>query len=353
VGQFFVWLGFGYTDAIKLVFGLSLIASGLTMYLFARDLLGRPAGFLAGLVYVYLPYHLFDIYVRAALAESVGLVFVPLVMWAYFRVMTRPSLGTVLWGAVAYACLMFTSNLLALLLTPILGLYVVVLLTVWGWQAVENRVGWRRVLTLKFWLTVIQRGIPAGAILGLGLALSAIFFLPAFFERNDVRLDQWIGGRYAFGDDFVEFFQLFSPRWGFGASIPGPDDAVGFQLGLAAIVLFLLSFFIVPRLQSLWLRVTLYFWQVMALLIAYLTLPVSAWVWTVLPLSSFAQFPWRMLAVLAPALALVAGAILTTAPLRQPVPIALKRSQFSALQMSLPLALLVLLSSFPYLQADM
>ena len=71
----------------------------------------------------------------------------------------------------------------------------------------------------------------------LGLCLSAVFALPAMTENRFVRVDQWYGGRYAWGGDFVEFFQLFSPRWGFGASVPGPDDDVSFQLGVVPVVL--------------------------------------------------------------------------------------------------------------------
>lgn len=328
--------GLDIVAAVKTVFGLSAVLSGITMYLFARKLLGQPAGLIAALTYVYLPYHLFDLYVRAALAESVGFVFVPLTLWGFYQVVTRPRLPAVLWTALAYAGLMFTSNLLALIFTPILGLYVAYMI-LWRVVGPEHRPV-QSVLHLG--QTVLRAGIPPAVALALGLGVSAIFWLPAFLEYRFVRVDQWIGGRFAFGDDFVEVFQLFSPRWGFGASIPGPDDEAGFQVGLVAVALFVLSFLVVPALRRPALRRTCYFFQATTLVTLFLTVPLSAPVWTVLPLSSFAQFPWRLLVVVAPFISVLAGAILAGHTHRRPSPAVVI------------LAGLVLLSGYPYLRAE-
>lgn len=335
LGEVFHLLGADFVTAVKIVFGLTAVLAGVTMYLFVQDILGAQAGLVAALVYVYFPYHLFDLYVRAALAESVGFVFLPLVLWGFYRVMTTPSLKTIVLTAIAYAALMFTSNLLALLFTPILGLYVAVML-VFSPLALEGG-GLGRGFSILF-----RRAIPPALALFGGLGLSAIFWLPAFLERQYVRVDQWIGGRYAFGDDFVDFFQLFSPRWGFGPSIPGPNDDAGFQIGLAALVLFALSFFAVPKLKNRALRVTLYFLQGLVLATAFLTTPLSAWVWRLIPLSSFAQFPWRLLVIIAPSIAVVAAAGVSSK----------FNLQRSKLGMILPVVLLILLASFPYVRAQ-
>ncbi|GIK44049.1 MAG: hypothetical protein BroJett011_78820 [Chloroflexota bacterium] len=386
VSEAFHLAGLDIVTAVKVVSGLSALLSGLSMYLFVRRLLGPQAGLIAALTYVYLPYHLFDLYVRAALAESVGFVFVPLIMWGFYEAVTRPRLTALLWAAAAYAALMFTSNLLALLFTPILGLYVAYMLLgnlrINEWPATRGGGHrWRTAAKREEWsyLThhasrIIRFGLPPAFVLLLGLGLSAIFWLPAFLEYRYVRVDQWVGGRFAFGDDFVEFFQLFSPRWGFGASIPGPDDQAGFQIGLAATILFILSFLIVPKLANAAIRRTLYFFQGMTLLILFLTIPVSYPVWTFLPLSTFAQFPWRLLVVVAPFISVLAGAIMagengppsmvndqqsivnsqlsTSSPYSLlPTPYSLLPTPYSLLPITL-LSCLILLSSYPYLQAE-
>ena len=380
LGEILHLAGLDIVSAVKVVFGISALLSGLTMYLFVRRLLGAPAGLIAALTYVYIPYHLFDLYVRAALAESVGFIFAPLVLWGFYEAVVQPRLAALLWAAAAYAGLMFTSNLLALLFTPILGLYVAYMILgsrpaggspntpgnaltpESGSQSVKSH-----LLPITRFIPrpirpLVQMGLPSAFVLGLGLGLSAIFWLPAFLEYRFVRVDQWIGGRFAFGDDFVEVFQLFSPKWGFGTSIPGPDDEAGFQIGLCATILFILSFLVAPKLSNLEVRRTLYFFQTITLILLFLTTPLSSFVWTVLPLSSFAQFPWRLLVVIAPFISATAGTIMATyeeprgfSTLIQPEP---RDSKSEAQHLpALPLSLmilssLILLSSYPYLQAE-
>ena len=365
-GQFFVLTGLDIVTAVKVVFGLSAVLSGLTMYFFVRRLLNPAAGFIAALTYVYFPYHIFDLYVRAALAESVGFIFVPLVLWGFYEVVTRPRLTAILWASIAYAGLMFTSNLLALMFTPILGLYVAVMIV---WQffspTIKNEAKptstaplqppiisrqlhkLPQLYKLNNFTTAILSGFPPLFTLLLGLGLSGIFWLPAIVEYQFVRVDQWVGGRFAFGDDFVEVFQLFSPKWGFGASIPGPNDDAGFQIGLVAIILFVLSFIIVPKLTEPLTKRTLYFFQVMTLILIFLTTPVSTLVWKTLPLSDFAQFPWRILVIIAPFISILTGTILShhrsnTNP----------QSPISNLLPTFLLSTLIILASYPYIKAE-
>lgn len=373
-GQVFVLAGLDIVTAVKIVFGLSAVLSGLTMYFFVRRLLNPAAGLIAALTYVYIPYHIFDLYVRAALAESVGFIFVPLVLWGFYEVVTRPRLITILWASVAYAGLMFTSNLLALMFTPILGLYVAVMI-VWQFfspvakneakaEAKATTIAnhqpsppnsqlhklqeFYKLYKLKNFTTAILSGFPPLFTLLLGLGLSGIFWLPAIVEYQFVRVDQWVGGRFAFGDDFVDVFQLFSPKWGFGASIPGPNDDAGFQIGLVAIILFVLSFIIVPKLTEPLTKRTLYFFQTMTLILIFLTTPVSTLIWEILPLSSFAQFPWRILVIIAPFISILAGSIL--ASLQSPV--SNPQSPISNLLPTLLLSTLIILASYPYIKAE-
>lgn len=353
VGEAIHLLGFDLIDALKITFALSVFGSALSMYLFVGRLMGEAAGLIAGLVYVYAPYHLFDIYVRAALAESFAFVFVPLVLWGFYELAVRPRLTAVIGAAAAYAALILTSNVLLVLMTPLVGLLVI-------WLAVGHLKderptsdGAQRGVATRLRLLLRMLAAPAAG-LALGLGLMAIFLLPALFERNYVRLDQWFGGRYTFGRDFVYFFQLFSPCWGFGASVAGPDDQVGFQLGLAPLVLFALSFVAAPRLASTQARRVLRFFQVATLLAAFLMTPASAWVWYSLPVLQAVQFPWRLGVITTTCLAISAGATLgLTRRVAQSVRPADLANLISSNLSTVILALLVVLASYPYLQAQM
>ncbi|MCS7259939.1 MAG: glycosyltransferase family 39 protein [Anaerolineae bacterium] len=349
VGELMVLLGLEYTVAVKWVFALSILGSAASMYFFARRLLGTAGGLVASLIYVYAPYHLFDLYVRAALAESFAFVFIPLVFWGFFELVAQPRLRALLGTAFAYTGLVLTSNVLLVLITPCVVAYVGVLAL---WRAFrEQRPGQRVGLTF-IGVAGMRGALPGIAAFLLGTGLQAIFLLPALAERNYVRLDQWFGGRYTFGDDFVYFHQLFSPAWGFGASVPGPDDKVGFQLGLLPFVLFCLSFLTVARVRNDVVRWTLRFWQVVTLGAIFLMTPASSVVWHAVPILTTVQFPWRLGILTTTGFAVLGGAIMagrTVPSSSATVTNDLPRWRMRSL---IPLVLLILSGAYPYLIAE-
>jgi hypothetical protein len=346
-GEAFHLLGLGFTGSIKAVLALSVVGSGLAMYGFVKQVLGRRAGLVAAVAYMVIPYRLVDLYVRTALAESVAYVFVPLVLWGVWATLYRPRLANVLGLALAYAALLVTHPLTALLLTIILVFYVAVL----ALARVNDGQPWRELSGGSVWTLLGHLAnvlFPTALGLVLGLGLSAFFLLPAMTENVFVRVDQWYGGRYAWGGDFVEFFQLFSPRWGFGTSIPGPDDQISFQLGVVPIVLSLLA--LVP-LFSKTLRVRLSpsarrlsaFFAVLTGVVVYLMLGASAPLWQVLPLVRLAQFPWRLLALTVVSMAFLCGAAARGASRKDsPIPDV----------NTLILVALLILGSLPYMRAE-
>jgi hypothetical protein len=84
-------LGAAKVVAIKWTWALATLGAGLAMYLFGRHVAGRRRGFLASIIYVYIPYHLVDIYVRADLAEYFSFVWMPLALLAFHRLAEGPT----------------------------------------------------------------------------------------------------------------------------------------------------------------------------------------------------------------------------------------------------------------------
>jgi hypothetical protein len=311
--------GFGYTGAIEAVFVLSILGSAAAMYGFVRTWAGRYAAVLAALVYVYVPYHLLNLYVRANLAESMAFVWLPLCLWGVRAAILRPGFWPVVGCAVSYAGLMVTSNLVIVLFTPLLGLYLLVLAWVYAEPAAP-----------RFWTHVgaaIRRGLPAALGLLAGLGLSAVFWLPMALERQYVRVDQWYDGRYDFRGHFVYFFQLFSPRWGYGVSTVGPDDPIGFQLGPVPLLLVAVGVYLVWR-QAGRLRWELAVFLAAGVVATLLSLQWAAPLWELPVIGSvlgFAQFPWRWLSITALCLGVLGGLPLYGArdPARGGIPLAL------------------------------
>ena len=301
------FLHFGYTQAIETVFGLSIVGSAAAMYLYVRSWMGRPAAVVAALAYVYIPYHLLNLYVRANLAESVAFVWLPLCLWTVRATVVRPGFRWIVGLAVSFAGLMLTSNLVVVLFTPLLALYTLALTFVHAAGRGDGRargVEWLR----RVWPPLV------GGVAGLGL--SAVFWLPMLLERQYVRVDQWFDGRYDFHGHFVYWFQLFGTQWGFGVSQPGPDDPIGFQIGLVPLLLAVAGTYLV------WRRAGRLRWEIGALWVAgagaaLLALTWAAPLWELPVIGGVlgaAQFPWRWFSLTALAVSALAGLPLMGAP---------------------------------------
>lgn len=336
LGELFHLLGFDIPTSVEIVFGLSILLSGSAMYLFLRKVVGPGGAFLGAMVYLYAPYHIFDLYVRAALAEVVSMVFIPLVFWGVYESVERPRWNAVAGIAIAYALLLLTSNLVALVVTPMLGLYLLLLVGLKAFREFP-----RERFSLSYALMglgeFIHVSIPPASGLLLGLALCAFFWLPAFFEFKYVRTDQWMGGYYRYQDHFVYLFQLFSPRWGFGISEAGPDDKLGFQLGIVPFGLTVLSLLVLHQLKGS-LRAQAIFFFLAAAFTVFLALEASMPLWERVSFVRFAQFPWRWLIIPVFSMAFLSSLILA--------------EERNRLFLPLLLGLLVIAGSYPYIKAE-
>ncbi len=279
-------LGFSLVASLDLACLGLLALGGLGMYLFARDLVGRAGGLVAGVAYVLAPFTLVNLYVRHALADYSAMAFIPWALWGlggWLR--PRPKVGYLFVASGAVGLLLLSSNPVALVTVPALlayGLFV-------AWQA-------------RSW-QVLGRG---GWALGLGLGLAAFFWLPALADRNGVKTYRLLGGHLHYRNHFVSPRQLLYSPWGYGLSVPGPGDGMSFGLGLAHLALLAVSLVLVWRLPgSRRARAHLGFFVGLLGVAAWLVTPSSAWLWDHLPLLPYLEFPWRILILAAVATALI------------------------------------------------
>ncbi|MCB9138007.1 MAG: hypothetical protein H6642_06655 [Caldilineaceae bacterium] len=337
------FLGLDFVPAVKSVFVISIVASAATMYAFVRSWGGRRAAVISALVYVYIPYHLFNLYVRANLAESMALAWLPFCLLAVRMAMLRGSRPWIVMTAVAYAGLFLTSNLIVVLFTPVLGLYILTLVLVYARP--DGTVNLTLPGGIRFWPWLRRTLAPAAGIL-LGLGLSAVFWLPMLLERRYVRVDQWFDGRYDYRGNFVYFYQLFSPIWGFGVSEAGPNDQIGFQLGVIALTLALLGIVLSwRRLERVRGEMACFIAAGLLALLAGLEWGRALWELPLLgTILGFAQFPWRWFSIVALCLSILSGLILHPAVLPAP-----RRGLDAGL---LILAGLIILAGYPYLQVE-
>jgi hypothetical protein len=310
LAELFRWLGLGGTEAIKAVYLLSFIASGLATYLVGKEFYGPQGGLVSAIVYVYLPYHLATVYVRGAFAEAWAFVLYPLILLCWEKYMSR---GTWMWGSLAvllYAALLSTNVGLASLYALFLLAYSVAL-------SPSRRMKGQAIV-----------------LLATGLALGLLLVFPAVMRHGLLMQKE-----ADFTQHFVYPFQLLSPAWGYGASTPDWTDTLPLQLGLVATGLTLLTAMVLvgrrEENRTLWRRTA--FFVISATVMTFSLLHPASLLWQVSRFSLLLKYPWQLLSFVGLAMSLASGATVGLA------------RQLARFRWQVVLVALVILSSYGYL----
>lgn len=298
--------GFSFVRAIQLAQLAGFLAAAGGMFALARRWFGNPwAGLLASVAYTTAPFHMVNIYVRGdSLAEFWAMAFYPLVLLtadgvlaaaAHSPFSTKQVGRPVALFALAYAALVLSHNISALIFSPFLLLYLLLRCWFGRREAATTRQGVARAAALPV------------AGLFLALALAAWFFVPALAEQSLAQLGPVTEGYFHFGNHF-RGTDLVQRSWLFDYEV---DRGNAFKMGLAQGItavsgLLLLLFWRKNRPAS---PVVAWFVGLSMLVATVMITPLSRWLWETLPLLSFTQFPWRFLSVQAFAGALAAGAL--------------------------------------------
>ena len=291
-------LGYPIVASLNLAALALLAVAGIGMTLYARDLFGEAGGLAAGVAYVFAPFLLVNLYVRQALADYTAMAFIPWALWGLYRWVGREPGGEprgearyLAVAAAATALILLSSNPVSLIAVPVLALYALFL----TWQA-------------RSW-SALGRGVWA---VGLGVALAAFFWLPALAERDWVQTGRLLSGYLNYGNHFVYLHQLIYSPWGYGLSLPGPQDGMSFGLGPVHLVLLAASLLLAWKLRARLRRAGAswaHFWFFVGLLglTVFLVTDNAIWLWDGLPLLQYLEFPWRILVLAAVATAFIAG----------------------------------------------
>ena len=347
LGLFFHALGFTFETALKNLLILAILLYALGMYLLGRDLLGSAAaGLVAATAYAFAPFALREaLHYGGNAPQFLAIGLFPWTLWAVTRATRRESWPWTLLAALFYAGVILSHLFQALIFTPVVGLYG---LLIWILKpaSLTPKPGHNRFRFLN------PLRVPASLLplltIPLAMLLSVFFWLPALSERFYTRAQADI--YLAKSPFFVRY-----PHWSELVAWIQPLDAraanpyVPLTLGRVTLALALLGL-----LAGLWLFINQYrdrrinrwplsfplwgggggdpahiptspyislprsplilFFAAIAALAIYLSLPGSRPIWERVAILQVAEFPWRMLGLANLGLAFLAGAAMLWLP---------------------------------------
>ncbi len=270
----FHFIGFTLVDSTKLVFGLSFIASGVTMFLWMNAVFGRQAGIIGSLLYAFAPYRFVDLHVRGALGEHVAFIFPPLILYFLHK---RSFIGM----SVFLSALILSHNAVALMFLPVIGLYGLYLLI---FEA-KNKL----LFTFHFSLFTF-----------LGFGLSAFFWMPALIEGRFTLRDIITAGEAL--QRFVPWSWFVYSPWNYGGT-----DTLTKSLGFPQWIGIIAALFLLIKTKEKKRKVFLAGLFVLLFASLFIQTQWSAPIWRASKILQNFQFPWRFLSVSVFVAAVVGG----------------------------------------------
>ncbi|MCL4364301.1 6-pyruvoyl-tetrahydropterin synthase-related protein [Patescibacteria group bacterium] len=274
-------LGIEPINSIKLSFLLTVIIGFLGMYFLGNELIGYPAGIIAGALLVSSPWMAVQIFIRGDLAEAWFIALFPLTLYLIKKNSDHQNKLLFL-ATTLTTSLFFTShNILSFVGMAILIVYVL----------------------------IIKKNLLRGfAVIMLAFLLAGYFFLPALTELKYTHAIE-IATKAGPYSSFLCLKQIWTGAWGYGASVVGCDDGMAFMIGKLMIILAFLGIFWgignFKKIKNKWLFCSLVF---LALMSAFMTIYQSEFIWRIFyPILKLFQFSWRFLDITILASSLLAG----------------------------------------------
>ena len=276
LGELFRLIHFSYIDSIKLVMGFGFVLSAVSMYFFVKEMYGKFAGLISAVFYTYAPYHSVDLYVRGALPEFFSFAFIPAIFWSYLKLSKQNSKKYVTIASLFNFSLVVTHNLVALMGSVFIGVYILFLLS----QLKDKKTFIKNVaLTLVF-----------------SVLLSSFFIIPALIENKYTMVSLLTTQLANYDIHFVCLEQFWNSPWGYGGSAAGCMDGLSFKLGklhilLSALSILLALYFLLKK--KIHKEVFLFF--LMLIFSLFMQTSYSKFIWDHIQPLSYIQFPWRYL----------------------------------------------------------
>ncbi|GEM_PF-1777679 len=249
-------------SAIKLTLFLLTFAAGIGMYWFAREHYEKNGAVLAACLYILVPYHFIDIFIRNAFSEFTAMAVVPFVFYGLARLLKEAHPGSVATLALVVSSTLFllSHNLSVFMYAPLLLGYVVLY-----------------AASTQQWGKLLYLIVP----IFVAFTLSSFYTLPLLFEKQFVQLWMLTTGKFNVLNNFLPVSDL-TPFWltplGWIVMAVSSGMLIRYRCSISKPTFAILCFFIVTLLTLL-----------------FLSTPASRVIWSKMELLKWLQFPWRLL----------------------------------------------------------
>jgi len=274
IASLFHLSGISFIDGFKLNMLFAGLVGTFFFYLWSKKHWGTLGAVIATTFYSFAPYRFVDIYVRGSVGELWSMAFFPGFLWTidnYFQTKQRKY---VLFSSILLALVIFSHNILGLMFFVFVLFYIAFLII-----QQKNR----KPLILSSLFIILS-----------SLFISSIFWLPALLETK------YTLGLQIFNikSHFPELYQLLIPSWGTGFSgNTSLSNQMSFQIGIANLLAVIVSFFVVFKIKDKKKKEILILFLASFLIIFFLMLRPSLFLWQKIPLLNYFQFPWRFLSL--------------------------------------------------------
>lgn len=230
-------------------------------------------------LFLLTPYFFSNIYVRGDLSELCAILLTPWHIYFFLQIQYRQKNSLhIRWQVIGLS--LFTG--LITVFHPIIAMFYLPLFAVFSLYLIYKS------KEKKLFLFLI-----VGFALLTGIMLVTTYWHTTLYMTKYVQMEKAFTGYYLAYKHTVDPVQFLERNWGFGGSVPNsPNDGMSFQLGLPHFLVAVIGAWFGRKRAVIQVLFILY-----VTTIAIMT-PLFGFIWTVPPISN-AQFPWRLLSIIA------------------------------------------------------
>lgn len=261
-------LGLSFTVCIKLFMFLVVFLSGYFMYLFTKKITkNNNMAIIAGILYIFAPYRLTDMYIRNALPELTSFVFLPLVLLGIYNIFSEEENKKYVL-AIGAIGLILTHTVITMYMAIIALIYVLINIK----KLKDKNI--LKVLIINILLILVITSFFWAPLLEHKLSANYEVFKPGRMERTEVLISYKL-----------DFYRLFFTK---------TNDYMFYNIGLITLIGLLLTPVALKKVKNETYYKLYIFMLVTGIVLAIMTLKIFPFE-HMPPILKMIQFTFRLL----------------------------------------------------------